>query len=227
MKSSAKIFEPVIKCNLGQFHDLVHETILLSFCQPDYLSLCFSGQKTSYWMKTTNLCRRRILNHDVTFSCGYRAQERKSCRFVCLCVLNRSLSWILPMHPMLLLASDISDRLILIWSYAGAWRSWESYLKDGVIIWSLYKAGMETNLLTFQVSANVLDLLLQNFVQRGLFQVCFILGMPHRYKTGAPEDDASSFLSASESATGLFGCLLQLKRGGNWNPEFPSWIQGW
>lgn len=69
---------------------------------------------------------------------------------------------------------------------------------------------METNLLTFQVSVNVLDLLLQNFVQRGLFH-----DMPHGYKTEVPKDDAASFLSASESATGLFGCLLQLKRGGN------------
>lgn len=30
--------------------------------------------------------------------------------------------------------SDTPDRLILIWSYRGAWRSWESYLKDGVYI---------------------------------------------------------------------------------------------
>lgn len=30
---------------------------------------------------------------------------------------------------------------------------------------------MEINLLTFQVSMNVLDLQLQNFVQRGLFEV--------------------------------------------------------
>lgn len=69
--------------------------------------------------------------------------------------------------------------------------------------------------LTFQVSINVLGLLLQNFVQRGLFQVSVVLGMLHRYKTEAPEDDAASFLSVSESATELFACLLQLKRGGN------------
>lgn len=131
-----------------------------------------------------------------------------------LCVLNKLLSWFLPMHLVHLLASDIPDRLIATGSYAGAWSSWESHrcawlyyaacLKDSVITWSLPKAGME-------IKTNVLDLLvIKPGIKKNVafFQVSFILGMPHRYKPGAPEYGvASSFQPLTEAPDGLGACL--------------------
>ena len=83
---------------------------------------------------------------------------------------------------------------------------------------------MEIKRLMFQISVNVLDLLfIKPCIKKNVafFQVSFILGMPHRHKPGAPEDDvASSFQPLNEPPDGLGACLS--RKGEEIKIQFPS-----